>query len=94
AKVLDPFDRYCRYCGKGQGEHIPWYYSRWGIAAASLLGLGPFGVLLVWRSPRLSGTEKAVWTAALLALTGYVCWRLYQVFAMMNAMVGMALRGF
>lgn len=94
ARVLDPFDRYCRHCGKGQGDYIPWYYSRWGIAVASLLGLGPFGVFLVWRSPRLPKEEKAVWTLALLALTAYVCWRLYQVVRMLDAMLGMALRGF
>ena len=93
-KIIDPCDRFCRHCGKGQGADLPWYYTRWGIAAASLLGLGPFGVFLVWRSPRLGREEKTAWTAAILGVTAYVCWRLYQVVKVMNAMLGMALRGF
>lgn len=78
-KAIEAQDRYCRHCGKGQGEHVAWYYRPWGIAVATLLGLGPFGLVLVWRSPRLSQTARWAWTAAILLLTGWVLLAAYRL---------------
>ena len=80
---IDAKDRYCRYCGKGQGAHVAWFYQPWGIAVSALLGLGPFALPLVWRSPRLSPQAKWLWTVALLALTAWAGWLFYQ--AWLNA---------
>jgi hypothetical protein len=87
---VEPRHRYCPWCGQGQGEHVTWYYRRWGIVVASLLGLGPFGLVLVRRSPLLEAPEKWAWAAAILGLTAYGSWRLYKAVQMISAALGMA----
>jgi hypothetical protein len=77
---IEPSDAYCRRCGKGQGSRIPWYYRNWGIAVSSLLGLGPFGLILVWRSPALGPKARWAWTAAILLLTGCVVLQIYRAY--------------
>jgi hypothetical protein len=76
---VDTQDSYCRRCGKGQGDHLPWYYKPWGIIAMTVFGLGPFGIFLVWRSPRLSPGAKAAYTAGILLATAYAVHRLRQL---------------
>ncbi len=68
-KYLPPQDRYCRYCGRGQGAFLTWYYRPWGIVVLTLLALGPFGLVLVWRSPRLSLPVRLVFSAAIVWMT-------------------------
>lgn len=81
-------DRYCRHCGKGQGEQIPWYYRHWGIILMTLFGLGPFSLVLVWRSPLLSREARAAYTAAILLVTWFVADRLYRVWAFFQETMG------
>lgn len=76
-------DNYCRHCGKGQGAHLPWQYKWWGLFVLAL-GLGPFSLVFLWRSPLLSRGAKLVYTAFILLLT-YIAldqlrgiWRAYQ----------------
>jgi hypothetical protein len=80
--AIAPEDRYCRRCGRGQGEQVAWYYRHWGIAVATLLGLGPFGLILVWRSPLLSSRARWIWTALVLLATGYTLLAFYRVWVM------------
>ncbi|MBI3296806.1 MAG: hypothetical protein HYZ75_01485 [Elusimicrobia bacterium] len=94
AKPLDPFDRYCRFCGHGQGDNVAWYYQRWGIALSSVLGLGPFAVVMVVRSPLLSGVERWVWSAAILGVNAWLGWRFYKTVMTMNAFITSAMQGF
>jgi len=70
-------DNFCRFCGKGL-LGFPWYYQHWGIIALTLLALGPFGVILVWRSPVLSRSARWVYTVAIAALTYYLGAQCYQ----------------
>jgi hypothetical protein len=74
--AVDARDRYCRACGQGLGAAIAWYYRPIWIAVLALTVLGPFAVLLIWRTPFLGRTAKALATAALLAVTVWVAWRL------------------
>lgn len=87
---LDPADKYCRNCGRGQNERAAWYYKPWGIIVLTLFGLGPFSIILVWRSPRLSPAAKAGYTAAILLLTAYAVHRFRQLLALyQSALTGM-----
>lgn len=87
---VDPADRYCRSCGKGQGAHLPWYYKPWGIVALTVFGLGPFSIFLVLRSPRLSPGAKAAYTAGILLVTVYAAHRLRQLLLFyQSALTGM-----
>jgi hypothetical protein len=71
-----PEDRYCRYCGQGQGDLLGWYYRPLWIVLLALTVLGPFVLPLVWRTPRLDRTGKWIATLAVLGLSGYVGWKL------------------
>lgn len=66
---IDQDDNYCRRCGMGQGGHVPWQYKHWGVAAVTLLGLGPFSLFYLWRSPVISRGSKVVYTLAILLAT-------------------------
>lgn len=77
-RVLDPQDRYCRYCGKGQGGSSTWYYKHWGIILL-LAALGPFALYFVWRSPVISRGAKLAYAAAGIAITLYLAHALYTI---------------
>ncbi|MFA6093392.1 MAG: hypothetical protein WCU88_06105 [Elusimicrobiota bacterium] len=76
-RVIDRADAYCRCCGRGQGAKIAWYYRDWGIILCTLFGLGPFGLILVWRSPLLPAWRRWAYTAAVLLMTAYIGQQLY-----------------
>ena len=81
-------DNYCRSCGKGLGDHIPWQYRHWGIIALTLAGLGPFSLLFVWRSPFLSKESKIFYTAAITAGTAFVVRSFYKVWQYYETLLG------
>ena len=85
---VDPGDRFCRNCGKGQGADVPWYYRHWGIILLALFGLGPFALIPIWRSPILSRNAKLAYTAALIAATAFVGWRVYQAWLFARSLLG------
>lgn len=77
-RVLDPQDRFCRYCGKGQGDGAAWYYKHWGVIVL-LAALGPFALYFVWRSPVISRGAKAAYSAVGLAFTLYLFRAFYAI---------------
>ena len=79
-------DNYCRFCGKGQGKHIPWYYKHWGIIVLTVC-IGPFSLIFVWKSPLLSRQAKWVYTALILAATWYVGVKIYNWWLALNALL-------
>ena len=85
-------DNFCRFCGKDL-RGFPWYYQHWGIILLTLVALGPFSVVLVWRSPVLSRRLQWVYTIALAALTYYLwalCYQAWMTFqTMLAGMVNM-----
>jgi len=80
-------DNYCRFCGKGQGKRIPWYYKHRGIIALTLLAMGPFSLIFVWKSPLLSRRAKWAYTAAITALTWYVAFKIYNWWLALSALL-------
>lgn len=76
---IGEFDNYCKYCGAGQGKHIPIYYKHIGIILLFFL-LGPFNLYFVWYSPALKRTAKIIYTFIFLILTGWVCYKSYLLF--------------
>lgn len=75
-RAIDAEDRFCRGCGEGQGAALKWYYRPVWIALLALTALGPFALLLIWRTPALGRTSKWVASFALLALTVWIGWTL------------------
>lgn len=84
-------DRYCRYCGKGQGKRIPWYYGHSGIIVLTMLVMGPFSLFLVWKSPLLTKPAKWAYTAVILVFSWYFCLTLYKIWQTFIAVFSMAL---
>lgn len=60
----------------GQGPCVPWYYQWWGIAL-TVLGLGPFSLYFVWRSPRLTPTGRWIGFILIGAFTAYLVWSFF-----------------
>lgn len=85
-------DNFCRFCGKGL-RGFPWYYRHWGIILLSLLALGPFGLILVWRSPALSRAWQWIYTAAIMGLTYYLAVQCYQAWLTLKSVMNLALSG-
>ena len=46
-----------------------WYHNIWFVLAMLLFVLGPFGLPLVWKNPRLSRPVKAALTAGMALYT-------------------------
>ena len=84
AGIISPADNYCRFCGKGQGKHVPWYYKHWGIIVVTLFAMGPFSLVFVWRSPLLSRREKWVYTVVIVVLTWYIGLKVYSFWRMLS----------
>src|SRR6186713_91623 len=76
ARAVDADDRFCRACGQGLGSAIAWYYRPIWIVVLALTALGPFAVLLIWRTPFLGRSAKWLASAALLAVSFWIAWRL------------------
>jgi len=86
--MIDSLDNYCRKCGKGQDTHVPWQYTHWGVIVITLLGLGPFSLIYVWRSPVISRNGKITYTGFILLFTWYVVNSLYRILNAYQAVLG------
>lgn len=70
---------FCPRCGKpltlvtgsgaARGSTSRWYHNIWFVLLMLFFVLGPFGLPLVWKNPRLSRTVKIVLTLAMVAYT-------------------------
>jgi len=86
-------DNFCRFCGKSLAG-FPWYYQQWGIILLTLLALGPFSLVLVWRSPVLSRATRWLYTVAILGLSYYLCVQSYHAWlALKSALSSMGAMG-
>lgn len=70
-KPIDDMDHYCRYCGVGQGNYIPWKYKPWGIALIAVAA-GPLALPALWRTPQLTRQTKIFSTLIILAIFIYM----------------------
>ncbi len=73
---IGDFDNYCRYCGKGQGKNVSWYYKTWGLWFLFLC-IGPFNLIFLWLSPDIGKKSKIAHTVVFSALTVWFAWRFY-----------------
>ena len=80
AKPVDAADHYCRHCGQGQGSYVSWYYHPLAIAFLTVFLMGPFSLVLVWKSPGMSSRGRWVATALILAFTVYLGYSLVVAF--------------
>lgn len=86
--VISTEDRYCRHCGKGQGGRVPWHYTHWGVIVLTLVGLGPFSLFYLWRSPVISRGAKLAYSAGIILLTLFIVDRFYRMWQSFQSLLG------
>ena len=76
-------------------EEIKWYYRPWVVILLLFFVLGPFGLPLVYKSPKFSRKSKGVWTAVMAVYTGYLVYatwavveRFYGIVVQLQAILG------
>jgi len=79
-------DSYCRSCGSNLVA-FPWYYKHWGIIVLTFFALGPFSLILVWRSPVISKTAKWAYAALAAFMTYQLVMGCIRVYQLINAAV-------
>ncbi|MDR0953082.1 MAG: zinc ribbon domain-containing protein [Elusimicrobiota bacterium] len=89
---IDQTDNYCRYCGKGQGKRIPFYYRHWGVWFLFLF-IGPFNLWFIYRSPLISKRWKLIDTALILFVSAWFFWLFYRAVSNITNMYTTLLTG-
>ncbi len=74
---VEPGARYCSRCGANQQRGQAWYYHPVWILVLALLVLGPFALILVWKSRRMGPVMK--WALALV-ITVYSVYCIYLIY--------------
>ena len=80
---VDDADCYCRHCGRPLRPRLGFWHSHSGIFLLTLL-LGPFSLIWVWRSHRISPIAKWLWTLCIGAATVYLFYCVYKVLLLMQ----------
>ena len=78
---------YCARCGRGIGGEAKrpppttkWYHNTWFVLfLISPVALGPFGLPLLWKSPRFSSATKIWLTAFTILWTILLVWYVLAV---------------
>ncbi len=60
-------------------EKTPWYHEPWVVILLIIFVLGPFGLPLVYKSPRFNFFWKIVITLAAMAYTAYLVLLTFQM---------------
>ena len=75
--AVEPSARFCGQCGFAQTAAAParspasgrWYYNIWFVLFTLFFVLGPLGLPLVWKNPRLSRVVKITLTLVMVVFT-------------------------
>ncbi|MCX5797933.1 MAG: zinc-ribbon domain-containing protein [Elusimicrobia bacterium] len=85
-------DNFCRFCGRNLVS-FPWYYQHWGIIVLTFTALGPFSLILVWRSPVISRMARWVYTVLAVLMTYELVVGCYHAYVLLNNSVSSLLKG-
>ncbi len=77
-KSIDADDAYCRHCGARHAAGDDWYYSTAWIAFLAFVVIGPFALVLVWKSTRMGAVTKKVMTVLIVAYTLVLSYYFYE----------------
>lgn len=78
-KSIDDTDKYCRFCGRRQRVGDAWYYSIAWIAFLAFFVIGPFALILVWKSTRMPAVVKKCLAALIVGYTAVSAYYFYQM---------------
>ncbi len=74
---VDLTDAYCRTCGRALQPRLGFWFSHSGILLQALC-IGPFALICVWMSRRISLLAKWLWTIGLVLFSAYLIYGIYQ----------------
>jgi len=75
-------ERFCPHCGCRQNPGEAWYYHPVWILVLAFLVLGPFALILVWKSRRTGTIGKTLLAVVILVYTGYCAYYIYRITAL------------
>ena len=75
-EIIEDKDNYCRFCGAGQGSHIPWYYKLWGVWILFFL-IGPFCLWFLYKSPSKNKTAKVLNALIIILVSVILGYKVY-----------------
>ncbi|WP_178338005.1 zinc ribbon domain-containing protein [Candidatus Avelusimicrobium facis] len=73
----DEADCYCRHCGKPLRPYMGFWYDHGGVLLLTLI-VGPFSLIPLWLSRKLSVSAKLAWTVGIGVVSAYLAWSLYR----------------
>ncbi len=84
--TIESKDSYCRYCGKGQGQTVPFQYTHIGIIILTLL-LGPITLPFIWKSPIIDKKSRIVYIIINLIITLIMLSLFFDMYSNVNQQV-------
>ncbi|MCH7909337.1 MAG: hypothetical protein IIB38_06940 [Candidatus Hydrogenedentes bacterium] len=84
-KGIDVDDIHCRHCGQRQGAGDAWYYNAAWIAFLAFFVIGPFALILVWKSTRMGAVAKIVLAALIVVYAAVSAYYFYQLIILILA---------
>lgn len=76
-------DCYCRHCGKALRKGYGFWFSHSGVLLMALC-TGPFALITLWLSRKLSLKAKLLWSAGILLFTYYCLWAIWRSMQMFS----------
>ena len=83
---IEAKDAYCRYCGKGQGQSVPFRYTHAGMIVFSLL-VGPLTLPFIWKSPKIGKKGKIGYIMMNLLITLFMLSLVFGIYSSINRQV-------
>ena len=83
---VEETDCYCRHCGRTLQPRMGFWYSHGGILLLTLIA-GPFSLICVWMSRKISLTAKWLWTIGVTVCSVYLCYSVYKTFLMLQQLI-------
>lgn len=77
--IVDPGAQYCSRCGADQQGGQAWYYHPVWVLVSALLVLGPFALILVWKSRRMGYAVKWILATVIIVYSIYCLYYVYVV---------------
>jgi len=81
--TIEAGDAYCRYCGKGQGQSVPFRYTRAGMIVFSLL-IGPLTLPFIWKSPTIGRKVRIAYIMMNLLITFFMLSLVFGIYRSVN----------
>lgn len=75
--TADEADCYCRHCGRPLRPQMGFWYNHGGILLLTCL-VGPFSLITVWLSRKISLRAKWLWTTGILLFSVYCVVAVYH----------------